>query len=76
MIRIAPFRTCTRGGRAVNREFEHTTANRDSQEFVVLRRGVGGSNVFTDPPIVNQTATKRGGRVEEGRGCAAAPAGN
>lgn len=43
MIRIAPFRTCTRGGRAVNREFEHTTANRDSQEFVVLRRGVGGS---------------------------------
>lgn len=53
MIRIAPFRTCTRGGRAVNREFEHTTANKDSQEFVVLRRGVGGSNVFTDPPIVN-----------------------
>lgn len=49
----AVFRTCTRGGRAVNREFEHTTANRDSQEFVVLRRGVGGSNVFTDPPIVN-----------------------
>lgn len=27
----------------------------DSQEFVVLRRGVAGSgaNVFTDPPIVN-----------------------
>lgn len=53
MIRIAPFRTCTRGGRAVN-AMEHD-CKQDSQEFVVLRRGVAGSgaNVFTDPPIVN-----------------------